>query len=45
MTLAEAVPAGRPSARLDPAGAATEHRVLGREDEHVGAELGADRAE
>ena len=45
MALAEAMPTSGPSAVHNPAGAAAEHRVLGGKDEHVGAKLGADRAE
>ncbi len=45
MALTEAVPASGPQTRLDPAGATAEHRVLGGKHEHVGAELGSDRAQ
>lgn len=39
------MPAGGPSAARDPAGATTEHRIISGEDEHIGAELGPDRAQ
>ena len=45
MALAHARAAGGPPAALDPAGSTAEHRVLGGEHEHLGAELGPDRAQ
>jgi hypothetical protein len=45
MALAHVLAASGPRAALDSAGTAAEHRVLGREHEHLGAELGPDRAQ
>jgi hypothetical protein len=45
MALAHVLAACGPRAALDPAAAAAEHRVLGREHEHLAAELGPDRAQ
>jgi hypothetical protein len=45
VALAQAVAPRWPPATCDLAGATTEHRVVGVEDEHVGSELRADRAQ